>query len=67
MSQNIFFQINLYFKIISKLVFFLHIIKIIVGDYDFKFNVKTVISYYDLKIKNKTIDINHDLTLSLKS
>ena len=62
-----FFQINSYFKIISKLVFFYHIIEIIVGDYDFKFNVKTVISDYDLKLKNKTVVTNHDLTLNLKS
>ena len=65
---NFFFQINSYFKIISKLVFFFyHIIKIIIGDYNFKFNVKTMIGDYSLKKKLKLYSPTMILTLSLKS
>ena len=41
-SQN-----NLYFKIITKLIFYYHIIKTLVDDYGFRFKVKTVIVDYD--------------------
>ena len=51
------------FKITSKLVFYCHIFKIVLSDYDFKFfkKIKIVVTSYGVKLIVKIMVSNYDL------
>ena len=61
-----FSQNNLCFKIIFKLVFYYHITKIVVNEYDFRLKVKTMVNDYGVRFY-ETIVTYHDFNFKLKT